>query len=175
MARLHSPQKDHFNLFSCVICWHSSHTTENLFSPWVQTQHSKGWKYFFPQFIDTAMTWKTNNDQGKLAVGLSNWRTILHELHCLYRVFIFLPIHPECKKRRKKVSVFGEVIQRRTALRKLSGKPICLWSWRCDVENGTLRQEATFPFHLFFSFFFSFQRRCQVFVHFPIPENQAST
>lgn len=53
----------------------------------------------------------------------------------------------------KKVSVWGEVIQRGTALRKFSGKPISLWSQRCDVEKGTLRQEVTFPFHLFFSFF----------------------
>lgn len=27
---LHSSHKDQFNIFSCSICWHSSHTTENL-------------------------------------------------------------------------------------------------------------------------------------------------
>lgn len=101
------------------------------------------------------MTWKTNNGQGKLVVWLSSWRTVFHELHRLYRFFItFLPVHPESKK--KKTFLCGwsyEVIQRGTALRKFSGKPINLWSQRWDVEKGTLRQEVTFPFHLFFSFF----------------------
>lgn len=74
------------------------------------------------------------------------------------------------RKQKKSVVLWGEAIQRRTALREFSGKTISLWKGRCDVEKGTFREEVTFSF----LFFLSFQRKCQVFLHFPTPVNQVS-